>query len=274
MELFETLKKSDNIWDAQIVGKNLFCKNPDSCGAFGQYFDFCIKIAGYPVELESRSFFVSEAELALNVFSEKVNISEETLAIIQQKRNELLQVASEINDLVAKGETEDYNRRIKANNDCLSKLSRLKGDLFKATTQTSFEKALEEISVIETSLEKALLTESQITLYNALTKEYSEIVSKKMAELSYSEDVAYNKDAVESFKKSFTLFKSNESKYSEHDNNLYELVSKYLFAYDAKRLFNETLIFYNHVYSYIFNKLDDDGKYRFTQFSLDTPKIK
>lgn len=40
-------------------------------------------------------------------------------------------------------------------------------------------------------------------------------------------------------------------------------------SYDAGRLFNETLIFYNHVYSYIFNKLDDNGKLELTKYSIE-----
>lgn len=46
-----------------------------------------------------------------------------------------------------------------------------------------------------------------------------------------------------------------------------------LFSYDASKLFNETLIYYNHVYSFIFNKLDDNGKFRLTQISIDSEKI-
>ena len=47
------------------------------------------------------------------------------------------------------------------------------------------------------------------------------------------------------------------------------LVSSTLFAFDAGRLFNETLIYYNHVYSFIFGKLDDDGKLALTRYSIE-----
>lgn len=55
----------------------------------------------------------------------------------------------------------------------------------------------------------------------------------------------------------------------EEKSQLLGLVSTTLFAYDAGRLFNETLIFYNHVYSYIFNKLDDNGKLELTKYSIE-----
>ena len=60
MELFNALKDT-NFWDAQIVGKNLFCKYPDNSEYFTAYFDFCIQVAWYPVEVETCSFFFSEA---------------------------------------------------------------------------------------------------------------------------------------------------------------------------------------------------------------------
>ena len=89
-----------------------------------------------------------------------------------------------------------------------------------------------------------------------------------MRELEYKKNVAYNKQAADSFAKAFNQFRNNESKY-KNQTQLFSLVSTTLFAYDASRLFNETLIYYNHVYSYIFSKLDDDGKLALTRFSIE-----
>lgn len=274
MELFDKLKSNDCIWDAQIVGKNQFCKHPESLEYFTAYFDFCIKISGYPVEIESRSFFLSEAELALNVFSERVDMMEDVLTLIQEKRKDLIQASSMINEAISKNEADIYEIRVKANTDALTKLASLRDDLFTINDQDDFEKILGEIALVDSSLDKTIFTKEQTLTYESLTRGYSEQVSRKMAELAHNEDVKYNKEATQAFREAFTLFKKDESKYKGHENNLYELVAKYLFAYDAKRLFSETLIYYNYVYSYIFNKLDDDGKYRFTQFSFDTPKTK
>lgn len=273
MELFDSLKDT-NMWDAQIVGKNQFCKYPDNQECFTTYFDFCIKVAGYPVEVETRSFFLSEAELALNVFSEKVDITEEILSLIQEKRNELVKATSEVNDVIAENNKAIFDNQVKINTDNLTKLATLREELLSVKAKETFEKVLGEIAITDNSLDKSIFTEKQAAIYESMTHGYSELVSKKMAELAHDEDVKYNKEAAQAFKKAFTLFKRDESKYKNHDNNLCELVAKYLFAYDAKRLFSETLIYYNHVYSYIFNKLDDNGKYRFTQFSFDTPKSK
>ncbi len=272
MELFDKLKNT-NIWDAQIVGKNLFCKHPEKVEYFVAYFDFCIKVAGYPVEINARSFFLSEAELTLNIFSEKVDITEEMLSLIQEKREDLVKASSLINEEIAKNDKAIYDDQVKANTDALTRLASLRDELLSVKTQDTFETVLGEIAIADSVLNKSIFTDNQTSIYESLTRGYSDLVSKKMTDLAHYEDVKYNKEAAQAFKKAYTLFKADEGRYKGHESSLYELVAKYLFAYDAKRLFSETLIYYNYVYSYIFNKLDDDGKYCFTRFSFDTPKL-
>lgn len=93
-------------------------------------------------------------------------------------------------------------------------------------------------------------------------------ISAKMRQLEYKDNIDYNKKAVNAYNSAFTSFKNNESRYKDK-SQLFGLVSTTLFAYDAGRLFNETLIFYNHVYSYIFSKLDDNGKLELTRYSIE-----
>lgn len=272
MELFEKLRKDNAILNAQIVGKNLFCQNPGDVSCFKNYFEFCIDVATWPVEIEKRSFFAAEAELALNVFSEKCIIDESTLKVIQDSSSKLVSVSNEINLFIQNQTEEQEHVAFESNNEILSGLSKLKTEMMRVKNQKQFDKVLGKMSSFEEDLDKTILTSTQTTLYNSLTRDFSALVSQKMAEISHNEDVQYNKVAADSFKKAFELFKANEDKYKKSDSELYGLVSQYLFAFDAKRLFNECLVYYNHVYSYIFNKLDDDGKFRFTQFSFDTPK--
>lgn len=271
-QLFKELQ-ANSIWDAQLVGKNLFCKSPNDVEVFTEYFNFCIKIARYPIELETRIFYANEAELALSVFSEKTDIDNFTLLQIQNKRSELVAVSNEINTLADEQQKQSQEVIVQENNAKLSSLSKLSSKLSATKTKKEFDSVLAEISEYENALDKPMFTDRQTILYNSLTNHFSELVSNKMNFLSVNEDIEYNKKAAIAFREAFNLFKKDESKYKEHDSVLYGLVATYLFAYDAKRLFNETLIYYNHVYSYIFNKLDDDGKFRFTQYSFDTKKI-
>lgn len=274
--LFENLK-GVNPLDALIIGKNLFCKEPSNIDVFNEYFDFCLEVAKYPIEIETRVMFANEAELALNVFSEKTEIDANVLSLIKKKRSRLENVTEVLNHKMEqereKIQNEEELKITKHNSAILSKLAKEKDKFYKIKEQSDFDIILSEISDFENNLIKEAFNDRQSAQYDSLTKDFSTLVSQTIANISHRADVEYNKQAAESFRNAYRLFKGDkEKKYKESDSHLYELVSKYLFNYDARRLFNETLIYYNHVYSYIFNSLDDDGKFNLTRYSFDTPK--
>ena len=121
---------------------------------------------------------------------------------------------------------------------------------------------------VDAEIDHDNLTSEQKTHYDQLNKSCTDTISAKMRQLEYKDNIDYNKKAVNAYNSAFTSFKNNESRYKDK-SQLFGLVSTTLFAYDAGRLFNETLIFYNHVYSYIFNKLDDNGKLELTKYSIE-----
>jgi len=272
--MFDKLDKENRIWDAHIVAKNAYNRDLANQEAFGNYIDFCLKVSHYPIELNNRKFFLSEAETALTFFSENAEMNEVILDLILSYRGKIFETVEEIRGVESKQEADRYNDIEKSNSDILAELSKLKGDVFSAKNQEEFNRYLIEIEQKERDLDKGALNDEQNRLYNTLTKDFSEQISSKMQQFARQENVAYNKKAVEDFKQAFEKFMENENKYIGSDTNLFALVNKRLFAYDASRLFNETLIYYNHVYSYLFSKLDDNGKYRLTQYSIEAEKIK
>ena len=70
---FDKLVRNDDIWDAHTVGKNLFFRAPGRIEFFEVYFDFCIKVANYPLDDETRHFFINEAQVAMVMYSERVD---------------------------------------------------------------------------------------------------------------------------------------------------------------------------------------------------------
>ncbi|MDD4728835.1 MAG: hypothetical protein PHN55_08815 [Dysgonamonadaceae bacterium] len=273
LNLFNKLVTQNCIWDAHTVGKNLYNKNLGDQTIFEKYFNFLILVAGYPIEIETRKYFVSEAETALIFFSENAHMDTEQLNFIRKCREDLMQVTNDIKCLEFKIYSEKNEKIVSGNNICLSQLVELKGKLFTVNQQNRFDNLLLEVNAIENSLRKEFLTEEQKALYDSLTKEYSNIISKKMYDLNQMNCAEYNKTAVKDFKYVFEEFKKNEAKYKNSQSQLFALVSKRLFSYDAAKLFNETLIYYNHIYSFIFSKLDDDGKFNLTQIAIDTEKV-
>lgn len=274
LELFEELVRENNIWDAHMVIKNIYNKDISNQDIFIRYFDFACMIASWNIEITTRKYFISEAETALVFFSENAPINKEILMCIKSYRNKMMEISNLISK-IEKEETDKYQKKTFDNNNVLlSDLIELKSRLFYSKNQKEFDDHLMKINEKENDLVKEALDMEQKNLYDKLTKEYSVIISDKMTELNALNNKQYNKDAVKEFKFVFDEFKNNEDKYKNSQSRLFSLVYNRLFSYDLAKLFNETLIYYNHVYSFIFSKLDDDGKFRLTQISIDTEKIK
>lgn len=272
--LFEEKIAVNEIWDAHTLIKNEFNRHLDNPDIFKKYFDFACMIASWKIELNTRNYFLEEANTALAVFAENTVLDGERLEYIKSCRIHI----SELRDDVASVRTLMANKLEKetamANHAVLRELAELKGKLFRADKQETFDEVLVAVGRAENSLVKEALSADQKTLYDKMTKEYSALISEKMTELAKLSNVEYNRNAVIQFKYVMDEFRTNESKYADSHSQLFALVSSRLFAYDPSRLYNETLIYYNHVYSYIFSKLDEDGKFRLTQISIDTEKIK
>lgn len=173
---------------------------------------------------------------------------------------------------IAQLEQEEYEKQKRAieatNTTQIKKLYTIKQKLENAKTHAEFDKLLQEISAVDAEIDHDNLTSEQKTHYDQLNKSCTDTISAKMRQLEYKDNIDYNKKAVNAYNSAFTSFKNNESRYKDK-SQLFGLVSTTLFAYDAGRLFNETLIFYNHVYSYIFSKLDDNGKLELTRYSIE-----
>lgn len=268
LELFYQYKNSNHITDALLVGRNLFNRNPGNQEVFHAYFDLLCSLAeNLPLLLERKSF-MEQADVALAFFTENVELSEETVLVLHAHQERL----DAIHNAVVSEEQANSKaqlEKIHASNDQqIIKIRKIKGDLLKTDTQEEFDQLLVKLSEVDHSIDKDMLSGKQAGSYDRLTKECTEAISRKMQELEYKSNKRYNKTAIEAYAKAYKAFKDDES-LCKNWPRLSRLASETLFAFEASRLFNETLIYYNHVYSYIFNKLDDDGKLALTGLSVD-----
>lgn len=202
------------------------------------------------------------------IHSLNADLTDDIINDIHVYHNRLGAVVTDIAQLEQE-EYEKQKRAIEATNTTqIKKLYTIKQKLENAKTHAEFDKLLQEISAVDAEIDHDNLTSEQKTHYDQLNKSCTDTISAKMRQLEYKDNIDYNKKAVNAYNSAFTSFKNNESRYKDK-SQLFGLVSTTLFAYDAGRLFNETLIFYNHVYSYIFNKLDDNGKLELTKYSIE-----
>jgi hypothetical protein len=268
LSLFEKYKNDGKITEALLVGRNLFNRNSGDEKIFSAYFEYLCTLAETLPSLADRINFAEQASVALAFYSENAELTSESVDALSGQQQRIDGILSEIESTKAK-RVADERAEIEAHNsECLKKLYSLKDEMHRATTQDEFDKILVKIGETDTAMDKDEFTDEQSSIYKSLTKGHTELISEKMHQLEHIKNIAYNKQAADAFASAFDRFRKDENKY-RNQSQLFLLASTTLFAFDASRLFNETLIYYNHVYSYIFSKLDDDGKLALTRYSIE-----
>lgn len=271
-ELVQKLKAEGNFIDAYLVAKNNLSRNIANLTCFRDFIDLALEIASYNILFEERKQYVSDANSALAMFSESVEMDEDVLTVIKLTRAKINEVTQVI--LVAEQEYyEGINRKIQdANTEQLNKLVQIYDDIQSAQTQQDFDAALAQVSEVESQLQKQAFSKDQAETYEKLTQQYSQAISQKMEAINKNELLEYNKRAIACFNDVFKAFKTEPSKYKD-ERTLKALMTTKFFAFDSSKLFNESLVFYNHVYSLVFQESPDALKYKLTEWALNTVKL-
>lgn len=268
LSLFEKYKNDGKITEALLVGRNLFNRNSGDEIIFSAYFEYLFTLAETLPSLADRINFAEQASVALAFYSENAELTSESVDTLSGQQQRIDVILSEIESTKAKRVAVERAEIEAHNSECLKKLYSLKDEINRATTQDEFDKILVKIRETDTTMDKDEFTDEQSSIYESLTRDHTELISEKMHQLEHIKNIAYNKQAADAFASAFERFRKDENKY-RNQSQLFLLASTTLFAFDASRLFNETLIYYNHVYSYIFSKLDDDGKLALTRYSIE-----
>lgn len=266
--MFNEYKDAGKIQEALLIGRNMVNKEPGNSECVETYLDFLLMLAEKLPRTDERRGFAEQANLVLSFYEENAELTTDVINDIQIYRNRLNVAITDI----AQAEQEEYERKQRAveedNTAQIKKLYTIKQRLEKVGTHAEFDDILQDISAVDAEIVHEKLTAEQKRHYEQLNRSCTDAISTKMRQLEYKDNIDYNKKAVNAYNSAFMSFKDNEARYKDK-SQLFGLVSTTLFAYDAGRLFNETLIFYNHVYSFIFSKLDDSGKLELTKYSIE-----
>ncbi|MEK5379353.1 hypothetical protein [Niallia sp. FSL W8-0635] len=272
LSLFQEFLTKNDIWQANLLIKNIFNKNIENRDVFQTFYEFSIKIANWNLDIPTRKLFLEQAFSAVIFFSENALLTSDVIEMVYACQNEVDNIRNEITRI----EQIQIDRRVedakKEQSELILKLTEYKFALGKSRNQQEFNTLLEKIKVVEEQIDVSFLTEMDEKLYKELTMDYPNIINQKLNEFEKVKVKEYNKKAVSDFYQVFNEFKQNEDKYKTSMLELKRLVRTRLFSYDAGRLLNETIIYYNHVYSYIFGKLDEEGKYNLTELAIELEK--
>lgn len=132
--------------------------------------------------------------------------------------------------------------------------------------RNEFNSVLEEVSALDEEFDKTNFVARQKSKYEQITSDCQKIVDQKLKEFDRLDNIEYNKKAVALYEKIFRLF-SEPKNVTYYEGEILEL-----FSYDSSRLTNETLIYYNHVYSFILSKLNENEKLSLTKLAIIAEK--
>ena len=264
IELFMEYKNSSSYTEALLLGRNLFNKNPDNITIFNEYFNLlCLLASDASNSITDRRQYISQAEVCLAFFSENAELDKAAVEDIKIREKKLTTLVSAFNDEVDKQNAAMVKEAERLNDEKLTLLEKLVNKLQNTTEQKEFDKVVGQIGDIDNILGKDSLDKPRQERYTRLTQRCTGIIKEKMSAFEKQKNVDYNLRAIEAYQRTFNFFKTND-----HENNKHAEIMKNFFAFDTSRLFNETLVYYNHVYSYILSKMNDDEKFILTECAI------
>lgn len=271
-KLLEKYINSCDIDNALLVGRNIVNRTPSDREGVKAYFDFLIELAENLPALDDRRDYSDQAEVILAYVSENAEISEEYILMLSEMRNKVNEVSRKITEAENK-KIEDIISKIEhSNSQSIKKIYSVCEELKEVDNQEDFEKYMIILNEEDSLIDKEYLSDELKQQYDILTKECTELISKKMQEIEHQDNIKYNSNAVDVFSEVFEKFRDNESLYKKDMNALQELVSDTLFHFETQRLFSETLIYYNHIYQFIFEKMEEEGRLALTRFAVEASK--
>lgn len=270
--LYMDLKEKHQYSDAYLIIKNCFSRDLKNPQTFKEFVDFALELSTFNITINERKNYVNDAVAALTLFSENAELNSELLSLIKTIQSKVQTCTNNIlQDEQSAYQEQEHTIYIK-NNDLLNELAAKAKMLENAKLQSEVDRILGEISVIEASLSKDKFNKAQNSSYEELTKLFSQLISQKLEELNRKELLQINRRAVESIRDVFETFTRNKSKYQNSETNLRHLMTAKFFIFDTSKLFNESLIYYNHVYAIIFQEVNDNLKYKLTEWAITTVK--
>lgn len=276
ISLFEKYLSEGLTEYAHLVIKNIYNKDIGNKVVLEKYINFLLDNAKKQKGYENKIAYIQEAETVLVYWAENAILDDASMDFFSTYKIRIYSLFDEIKELDMIERRNTYEEKIKKikkeNTELLAKLSKKRADLISTKTEEEFEKILAEVKNLEEHLKIEFLTDRQQKDYENLTKGYTSDIGAKAAYFERNRNKEYNQRAVFHFNYAFQVFIKSEDQYVRDIGLLKGLMDNWLFKYDASKLYSEVIVYYNYIYSYIFNKLDDNGKFEITKLSVNSSK--
>lgn len=265
LELFQKYLHDGRITEALLVGQNMVDKTINR-ECFEAYENLLIRLAEEATDPSMSLRYIEQAENTLARFAVNAQMDGDLVEFLIAKQHHLDTLHRSVRDGIDKKEAEALAAKRQYNSESLSLIERLADYLLALSDEAEFNKTLDQIKAIDAGIEKDSLTKDQGAIYDRLIKKCSDNVAIGMEKFEHSRNVDYNLRAVEAYETAFKLF------YTGENENKHDEIIRSFFSFDSAKLFNETLTYYQYVYSFILSKLSDLEKFNFTKVAIKYKK--
>lgn len=265
--LFDKYLYEGRFSEALLVGQNIFNQDSGNIEFFQKYAGTLLELAASrQTSVPIAKNYCDRAELAVEFFAENAVLDESIVDGIMEKKECIAKIRTELAAREYAERKAVFREYAEGNEKTLNIIQKLNRALSHVTEKQELNKILNQIQQLDGVLEKEYFTEYQEQLYQQISGECASITDAKIRYFNHTKNVDYNLKALEAYEKVYRLLKNAE--------NVEECkgITREFFAFDTSRLFNETLVYYNHVYSYILSKMDDRGKFNMTKLAIQYEK--
>lgn len=265
IEMLSQMKKyatNGQMREALIIGQNLFNHDPGNPEIFSAYYSILWSIISSSNEIEEKEQYFQEISFILATFSESVRLDDSMVEYIKAKEDSLNLLFEDIQDLKNSQKRNEIRSRIMSNDDCLKQVESIINQLSLVTKKEEFDILLQKLEECDAKFDKEHFSDRQRKKYGIETQRCSQVVDQKVRYFEREKNVVYNMRALDAYEKVFRYFKENRI------TDDHKAVIQGLFEFDVSKLFNETLTYYNYVYSYILSKLNDEEKFILTKAAI------
>ena len=255
------------ISEALLVGQNIFNQNSGNTEIFEKYVEVLLDLAtDYHTPIAICRSYCDKAELAVEFYAENVELHEDLVYEIIHIKEHIYEIRMDLDARENEERKAFVKKKIEENDQILNVLQKLMQKLIQITQKEEFDKVLEQIQQLDEVLNKEYLVERQEKMYQQISGKCANLVDTKIQYFNHKNKAEYNLKALEAYEKAYKLLKNADNIADSEE------IIKNLFIFDASKLFNETLVYYNHVYSYILSKMDDKGKFNLTKLAIHCEK--
>ena len=150
-QLVSTYLSQGKIYEALLVAQNLAYRNCDIANVDG-YWKLLIHLTKETSDLVMASKYIEQAKALLAFFSENVEIDEEIVGFLIDKRSELDSISNELHQKVIAKEQEIFDNNATENAGCLSLIDRLADVISNTTDEDQYNKRLDQIRAIDSKI--------------------------------------------------------------------------------------------------------------------------